>query len=89
MMLHATGDHRVAERVLRGEQPEDPRAGAAARLGRATRTPRAPELVPPPFPRAHAPAHIGTALTFHFVNRVVSSLITEPSSRATSSASGP
>lgn len=77
MMLHATGDHRVAERVLRGEQPEDPAQGRLLAWGKSTRTPQAPELVPAPFPRAHAPAHIGTALTFHFINRVASSLITE------------
>ncbi|MEV8319227.1 carboxymuconolactone decarboxylase family protein [Streptomyces sp. NPDC059900] len=77
MMLHATGDHRVAERVLRGEQPEDPDQARLLAWSRATRTPRAPELARPPFPRAHAPAHIGTALSFHFINRVASSLITE------------
>ncbi|MGW5863035.1 carboxymuconolactone decarboxylase family protein [Streptomyces sp. NPDC055239] len=77
VMLHATGDHRVAERVLRGEQPEDPDQARLLAWARATRTPQAPELVQPPFPRAHAPAHIGTALSFHFINRVASSLITE------------
>ncbi|MER5253483.1 MULTISPECIES: carboxymuconolactone decarboxylase family protein [unclassified Streptomyces] len=77
VMLHATGEHRVAERVLRGEQPEDPAQARLLAWGQATRTPQAPELVSPPFPRAHAPAHIGTALTFHFINRVASSLIGE------------
>ncbi|WP_371526389.1 carboxymuconolactone decarboxylase family protein [Streptomyces sp. NBC_01283] len=77
MMLHATGDHRVAERVLRGEEPEDPAQARLLAWGKATRTPQVPELGPPPFPRAHAPAHIGTALTFHFINRVASALITE------------
>ncbi|MCX4671255.1 carboxymuconolactone decarboxylase family protein [Streptomyces sp. NBC_01381] len=76
VMLHATGDHRVAERVLRGEQPDDPDQARLLAWGKATRTPGAPELAPP-FPRAHAPAHIGTALTFHFINRVASSLMTE------------
>ncbi|MFF1712330.1 carboxymuconolactone decarboxylase family protein [Streptomyces sp. NPDC058268] len=77
MMLHATGDHRVAERVLHGEEPEDPAQARLLAWGKATRTPQVPELGPPPFPRAHAPAHIGTALTFHFINRVASALITE------------
>ncbi|TGA84817.1 carboxymuconolactone decarboxylase family protein [Streptomyces sp. MZ04] len=76
-MLHATGDHRVAERVLRGEQPEDPDHARLLAWGKATRTPGSPELAAPPFPRSHAPAHIGTALTFHFINRVASSLINE------------
>jgi hypothetical protein len=34
-------------------------------------------LAPYPFPVAHAPAYIGTALSFHFINRVVSALLTE------------
>ncbi|MEU9287038.1 hypothetical protein AB0D57_20575 [Streptomyces sp. NPDC048275] len=34
-------------------------------------------MTPLPFPGAHAPAWIGTALSFHFINRVVSALLTE------------
>jgi hypothetical protein len=33
--------------------------------------------MPYPFPREHAPAYIGTALSFHFINRIVSALLTE------------
>ncbi|WP_406471981.1 carboxymuconolactone decarboxylase family protein [Streptomyces sp. NBC_01615] len=77
MLLHATGDHALAETVARGETPADAEHARLLAWGRATRTPGAPELTPLPFPRAHAPAYIGTALSFHFINRIVSALLTE------------
>ncbi|MEU3246471.1 carboxymuconolactone decarboxylase family protein [Streptomyces sp. NPDC006875] len=77
MLLHATGDHALAERVARGEAPADERQARVLAWGRATRIPGARELAPYPFPAAHAPAYIGTALAFHFINRVVSALLTE------------
>ncbi|MFF4346961.1 carboxymuconolactone decarboxylase family protein [Streptomyces sp. NPDC001530] len=76
-LLHATGDHALAERVARGETPVDERHARVLAWGRASRTPGAPELAPYPFPAAHAPAYIGTALAFHFINRIVSALLTE------------
>ncbi|MET7703495.1 carboxymuconolactone decarboxylase family protein [Streptomyces sp. NPDC005485] len=77
VLLHATGDHALAEAVARGETPRDENHARVLAWGRATRIPGAPELTPPPFPRAHAPAYIGTALSFHFINRIVSALLTE------------
>ena len=77
MMLHATGDHPVAERLPAGSEPEDAAHARAARLGQGHPDVRAPGAGPLPFPREHAPGYIGTALTFHFINRVVSALITE------------
>ncbi|MEV0583595.1 carboxymuconolactone decarboxylase family protein [Nonomuraea sp. NPDC050310] len=59
MLLHATGDHRLAESIARGERPADPRQ-AALLDGRGL---DAPELV-------------AVALTFHFINRMVSALHT-------------
>ncbi|WP_405883865.1 carboxymuconolactone decarboxylase family protein [Streptomyces sp. NBC_01136] len=77
MLLHATGDHRLAETVARGESPADEEHARVLAWGEATRTPGAPELTPYPFPVSHAPAYLGTALSFHFINRVVSALLTE------------
>lgn len=77
MLLHATGDHRLAETVARGETPADEGHARVLAWGRATRTPGAPELTPYPFPAPHAPAYIGTALSFHFINSVVSALLSE------------
>ncbi|MFD5098495.1 carboxymuconolactone decarboxylase family protein [Streptomyces albidochromogenes] len=74
VLLHATGDHRLAEVIARGEVPADPEHAALLAWAKGTRTGQAGE---PPFPAAHAPEFIGTALAFHFINRVVSSLLTE------------
>lgn len=70
VLLHATGDHRLAEVVGGGGLPDDPRHRELLAWGKDMSTPQ-------PFPAAHAPEQIGTALAFHFVNRIVSSLLTE------------
>ncbi len=41
----------------------------------ATLTPGSPLLLKPPFPSADAPAFIGTALFFHYINRMVTILL--------------
>ncbi|NUW38740.1 carboxymuconolactone decarboxylase family protein [Nonomuraea rhodomycinica] len=76
-LLHATGEHRLAETIAAGGTPDDPGHAALLAWATATRTPGAPELSAPPYPRGHAPQYIGTALTFHFINRIASALITE------------
>jgi len=76
MLLHATGDHALAERLARGERPKDEEHARVLDWGRATRVPGT-DPMPYPFPREHAPAYLGTALVFHFINRVVSALLTE------------
>ncbi|MFE0949421.1 DNA-binding protein, partial [Streptomyces mutabilis] len=43
---------------------------------RRTRIPGAARE-PYPFPREEAPGYLGTALAFHFINRIVSALVTE------------
>ncbi|MCX4790440.1 MULTISPECIES: carboxymuconolactone decarboxylase family protein [unclassified Streptomyces] len=70
MLLHATGDHRLAETLARGEQPKDPWHRQLLAWGQDMSTAR-------PFPAEQAAEHIGTALAFHFINRIVSSLLTE------------
>jgi AhpD family alkylhydroperoxidase len=77
MLLHGTGDHALAETVARGETPADEGHARVLAWGKASRTPGAPALTPLAFPAAHAPAYIGTALSFHFINRIVSALLTE------------
>ncbi|WP_328625594.1 carboxymuconolactone decarboxylase family protein [Streptomyces sp. NBC_00353] len=70
VLLHATGDHALAERIARGEQPEDPAHRQLLAWGKDMSTSQ-------PFPSEQAPEYIGTALAFHFINRIVSSLLTE------------
>jgi AhpD family alkylhydroperoxidase len=76
VLLHATGDHALAERLARGERPENEEHARVLDWGRATRVPGA-ALEPYPFPREQAPAYLGTAFTFHFINRIASALLTE------------
>ncbi|MCD7436941.1 carboxymuconolactone decarboxylase family protein [Streptomyces lincolnensis] len=76
VLLHATGDHALAERIARGERPENKEHARVLDWGGHTRVPGA-DLEPYPFPREHAPGYLGTALAFHFINRIVSALLTE------------
>ncbi|KUN39882.1 DNA-binding protein [Streptomyces longwoodensis] len=77
MLLHATGDHALAERLARGERPADERHARVLEWGERSRVPGALDDGPYPFPRAHLPGYLGTALAFHFINRVVSALVGE------------
>ncbi|MCF2131797.1 carboxymuconolactone decarboxylase family protein [Strepomyces sp. STD 3.1] len=76
VLLHATGDHALAERLARGAEPEDERHARVLDWARRSREPEAVRE-PYPFPREEAPGYLGTVLAFHFINRVVSSLVTE------------
>ncbi|WP_218671524.1 carboxymuconolactone decarboxylase family protein [Microbispora sp. GKU 823] len=73
VLLHATGEHDLAETVARGRTPSDPEH--ARLFAWATGTATAGQA--PPCPPGHAAEHIGTALAFHFINRMVSSLLTD------------
>lgn len=70
VLLHATGDHRLAETILRGGEPDEPVHRRLLSWGKDMSTPQ-------PFPAREAPEYVGTALAFHFINRVVSSLLSE------------
>ncbi|RJL30996.1 carboxymuconolactone decarboxylase family protein [Bailinhaonella thermotolerans] len=74
MLVHGLGDRRLAEAIARDEIPDDPGHARLVAWGKATRTPSA--LPQAPFPAAHAPEYLGTALAFHFINRIVSALLT-------------
>jgi AhpD family alkylhydroperoxidase len=76
VLLHATGDHALAERLARGEDPRSDEHTRVLDWGLTTRTPGA-DLRPYPFPDEHAPAYLGTALAFHFINRIASALLSE------------
>ncbi|GII31080.1 carboxymuconolactone decarboxylase family protein [Planotetraspora mira] len=80
VLLHATGAHELAETVARGGTPTDPRHARLLAWAMATRTAHeagAADSAEPPFPVALAAEHIGTALAFHFINRMVSALLTD------------
>ncbi len=72
-MLHASSDHDVADAILRdcGETITDPRMRKTVKWAVATLTPDDGTLKQPPFTRDEAPEMIGTAVVYHFVNRMV------------------
>lgn len=70
VLLHATGEHGLAETVGRGAEPADPLHRRLLAWGKRMDTGR-------PFPEERTPEFIGTGLAFHFINRIVSALLTE------------
>jgi AhpD family alkylhydroperoxidase len=70
LLLHALGEHGLAEVVARGETPSEPRLAELARWAQASRSPRTGDWTSP-----YGPEVTGTLLAFHFVNRVVSALL--------------
>jgi len=78
VLLHATGDHAMAERIAKGHQPENAEHARVLDWGKRSRVPGAAFGDGPlPFPPEDAPGYLGTMLAFHFINRVVSALLTE------------
>jgi AhpD family alkylhydroperoxidase len=72
-MLHATSDHDVAGAILRGDYDSihDPQLHALVRWALANRTAGASGTLSPPFSDRDAPEIIGTAIAFHYINRMV------------------
>jgi hypothetical protein len=87
IMLDAGGDHALAQTVGHEDprQIPDERARAIVNWAAATYTPGSSILLSPPFTPAEAPEIIGTAVFYHYVNRMVTVLLGEtplPSKRA-------
>jgi AhpD family alkylhydroperoxidase len=74
-MLHAADRHDVADALLRGEEPAKAEYSATVAWARATVRPDDARLQRPPFGPAAAPELLGTALAFHYVNRMVNALL--------------
>ncbi|MEX0993552.1 MAG: carboxymuconolactone decarboxylase family protein [Solirubrobacterales bacterium] len=74
VMLGAVGKRDVQRAIDRHDYDAIPYENlrALAHWAAATRTPDAAELLAPPFGPAEAPELIGTAVYFHYVNRMVS-----------------
>jgi AhpD family alkylhydroperoxidase len=75
VMLHAANRHDVAAAMRLGREPRDQEAAAVIAWAKASRSPGAEELASPPFDAASAPEFIGTAVSFHYINRTVSALL--------------
>lgn len=86
IMLKAAGKHKAARAITNGKinQISDPKMRSIARWASATRLPRSDVLLSPPFSKEEAPEIIGTAVFYHYINRMVSVLLSEtplPSNR--------
>ena len=70
MLLHALGEHDLAETIARGDTPAKPRHAVLVRWAEASRSPGTARWA-----STHIPEVTGTLLAFHFINRVVSALL--------------
>ncbi|MFE9689141.1 carboxymuconolactone decarboxylase family protein [Micromonospora sp. NPDC005806] len=70
MLLHALGEHELAEVISQGGTPPEPRHAQLAAWAEASRSPLAAEWHSP-----YRPEVTGTLLAFHFINRIVSALL--------------
>jgi len=77
IMIHAAGDHQLAEDLLHGRRLAEPRQDRVAAWARATRTAGTAQPLEPPFPAEVAAEFLGTALSTHFTNRMFSALTDE------------
>ncbi len=73
VMLRATSDHDVADAILHGDYDgiQDPQLRAIVQWVLSNRTTETTNAVLPPFSQPEAPEMIGTAITFHYINRMV------------------
>lgn len=79
MMLDGAGRHDLARAVGQNDVREtgDARMNSVFEWAKATRSPDAAILRIPPFPQNDAPQIIGTAVLFHYINRVVNVFLEE------------
>jgi AhpD family alkylhydroperoxidase len=73
LMLEATSDHHVVGAIMRGDYDSihDPQLRALVQWAITKRTAATNTAVLPPFSSDDAPAIIGTAIVFHYINRMV------------------
>jgi AhpD family alkylhydroperoxidase len=78
-MLHATADHDAADAILRGDYDRihNQQFKALVQWVLARTTPQANGALPPPFAPGDASEIIGTAVAFHYINRMVNVFLGE------------
>lgn len=76
-LIHASGEHRLAEMIWRGQPPQDPEQARLVSWSMATARLGSTEVAALPFPDHLIPEYFGTALVTHFINRMVSALLNE------------
>ncbi|MBV7329036.1 hypothetical protein KFU94_12405 [Chloroflexi bacterium TSY] len=73
LFLHGTADHDVVKALVHDDNAhiQDAHMRALVEWALANRTPEAPIIQSPPFSAEEAPEIIGTAVAFHYTNRMV------------------
>ena len=79
IMLNASSARNSADAIIhqRDDQIRDPAVRSIVKWAAATRSPGAEVLLSPPFSQKDAPEIIGTAVFFHYVNRMANVLLSE------------
>ena len=79
IMLNATSARNSADAIIhqQDDQIRDQAVRSIVKWAAATRSPGAKILLSPPFSQKDAPEIIGTAVFFHYVNRMASVLLSE------------
>lgn len=79
-MLHALSEHRVVSALYqnKNEMIEDDKLREIVKWSQATLNPDAEIISSPPFSHEEAPEIIGTAIVYHFINRMAN-IFLEPS----------
>ena len=74
IILKATGEHKTAWAIATGnyDQIQDSKVQAVVKWALTTRFPRSNHMRAPPFSRKEAPEIIGTAVFYHYINRMAS-----------------
>jgi AhpD family alkylhydroperoxidase len=77
MILSAAGEQEIADAISQGRDDHipNPQVRALVQWAAATRSPDALIVQHPPFSPQEAPEIIGTAVFFHYINRMVSVLL--------------
>ena len=79
IMLSAAGEGRIANAIskARYEDISDEKTFSIAQWALATTSPRSELLRWPPFSKQEAPEYIGTAVFYHYINRMANALLSE------------
>ena len=79
MMLHGLKNTNVAKAIETGnlDTIDDIRVRSIVEWAQSSRSPRSAIVKDPPFTREEAPEVIGTAVYYHYINRMVSVLLNE------------
>ncbi len=77
--LYATGESEAVQAIMRHnlEHLADAEMQALMKWASSTHMPDAPIITNPPFSPQDAPEIIGTAVTFHYLNRMVNAVLSE------------